>query len=275
MNRTCILSIAATAVLGVALVVLAPAISGPAVTAQHADPARAAPAPAAPVKPSLLGVEGKVTQTEEAAAIADLTCRSPARRDPRLLGVGEVRQSLLRPMAFRALNGDCWVPLAGQEMKGTPLARLYQNSNLPDARGIFLRSFNDGRQGGGNPHSESNPNKPDEESVTDQPVGTPQADVMHSHRHVLNQKIGTAGIVPQNPSTKSAYIEVPEHGYTETGSQVSGEQGTGFTRDVCDLKGDETRPRCVIVYTYINVGAYVKWDPQTDGGANPPALRLE
>ena len=54
--------------------------------------------------------------------------------------IGEVKTSVLTEAQFQGLYGTCWVQMIGQDISGSDLATLTGISNLPDARGRFLRT---------------------------------------------------------------------------------------------------------------------------------------
>lgn len=57
------------------------------------------------------------------------------------LTIGDIKQSLLPVINFQQLHGDCWVAMEGQSITGSDFSSLTGVSNLPDARGKFLRNL--------------------------------------------------------------------------------------------------------------------------------------
>jgi hypothetical protein len=58
--------------------------------------------------------------------------------------LGDIKVSLLDRNNFIALNGQCWELMNGASISRSALKAYYNSSNLPDARGRFLRMFNNG-----------------------------------------------------------------------------------------------------------------------------------
>ena len=54
--------------------------------------------------------------------------------------VGDVKESMLDPTSFIALNGDSWVPLDGTDVTGSMYETITGNATVPDASGAFIRS---------------------------------------------------------------------------------------------------------------------------------------
>lgn len=62
--------------------------------------------------------------------------------------VGDVKESLLDLATFQSLHGSGWVLMDGQDVTGSRYHLLTGNSTVPDARGMFLRAKNNGRNDG-------------------------------------------------------------------------------------------------------------------------------
>jgi hypothetical protein len=55
--------------------------------------------------------------------------------------VGDVKYSVLDPVQFAAVNGDCWVPFDGRTLaSNSQLRQITGWSSLPDVGGTFLRA---------------------------------------------------------------------------------------------------------------------------------------
>ncbi len=63
--------------------------------------------------------------------------------------IGDLRFSLLKPVDFLRVYGDDWVLCDGQTAMPQRLAGLTDLSQVPDARGMFLRAMN--HEGGSDP----------------------------------------------------------------------------------------------------------------------------
>lgn len=151
--------------------------------------------------------------------------------------LGDLRFSILRPDVFQKLNPG-WILLAGQAMeRNWDLYRLlteehlladpqYRNlvNNLPDARGVFLRGKNEGR--------ETAQGDPDGDTHI---VGDQQMDAIKKHTH----------------SYLKGYY--PEAGKSGGGEPVVWSANTSVQTDANSDGADETRPRNITVYIYIKV----------------------
>jgi len=54
--------------------------------------------------------------------------------------VGDIKQSMLPPDEFQALNGESWVPLDGSDVTGSLYEAITGSSTVPDASGVFTRN---------------------------------------------------------------------------------------------------------------------------------------
>jgi hypothetical protein len=59
--------------------------------------------------------------------------------------LGDVKYSILNPQKFIKLNGNSWVLMDGRNINNSDLFKETGMTMLPDARGVFLRSMNVGR----------------------------------------------------------------------------------------------------------------------------------
>lgn len=89
--------------------------------------------------------------------------------------VGDIVQSLLTESQYQSINGAGWVLMNGRNIAGSDLATLTGNTTLPDARGQFLRSKNNGRADGNE--------NPDGEIV----LGIQTTDKFGSHSHTVGR----------------------------------------------------------------------------------------
>lgn len=62
--------------------------------------------------------------------------------------IGAFVQSMLTEAQFQALNGTSWILADGRSIAGTKYAEITGLTNAPDARGLVLRSKNNGRSDG-------------------------------------------------------------------------------------------------------------------------------
>ena len=158
--------------------------------------------------------------------------------------LGEIRQSILNVTSFTRLYGRGWVLMDGRDIKGTDLYRegLWNGVNIPDARGVFLRGRNYDRDPGtGNP-------------AADLSVGSYQNDDITGHQHALVSDAGIFASVPMANAELKAGIEPNPIAFTDG-------QRDGITRlhsfATQPTGGSETRPRSIIVNTFIKVNRFV------------------
>jgi len=87
--------------------------------------------------------------------------------------VGDVKYSVLDPVQFAAVNGDCWVPFDGRALAGnSQLRQITGWSSLPDVGGTFLRA-------------QEFPGSPDRDPgrTSGSAIASVQAEELKSHGH--------------------------------------------------------------------------------------------
>ncbi|CAM1358003.1 hypothetical protein [Tenacibaculum xiamenense] len=155
--------------------------------------------------------------------------------------VGDVQHSILSPDQFRSLpEGENWLPLDGgvyASLKGinlnkTTLATKFGINKLPDARGMFIRSMNLGRD-----DIYSDPE-------SSRSVGEPQkgqSNNINNFRYTWQ-------------SAKHGTITIPNNGEW-SGHISTGKGQNGGRKDGIQIqkKGTETRPNNISLFTYIKV----------------------
>ncbi|MEJ1242528.1 hypothetical protein WBG78_30550 [Chryseolinea sp. T2] len=140
--------------------------------------------------------------------------------------IGSVQYSVLPPNLFVKENGTGWVLMNGAEIAGSALHQLAGIDKLPDARGVFLRSMNLGRD----------PASGDCEP--DRSVGDYQGDMVGEHSHKSSHsnyhgtdKVEGGGAYPR--------VMLEERHFEST---LGVEQPHA-----------ETRPRNISLYLYIKI----------------------
>jgi|GEM_PF-652305 hypothetical protein len=150
--------------------------------------------------------------------------------------LGEIRYSVLTPENFQRIYGDAWIPMDGRNIETSDLYRegLWSAREIPDARGRYLRTFNGGRSPStGNPHGDENQ------------VGQDMNDQFGSHHH---EGLYDRGI--NHPWANGCYPGHDGKGYSRLSTSP---HGSGHSFYTGTAGGSETRPRSVIVYTYIKI----------------------
>jgi len=132
---------------------------------------------------------------------------------------------MLSEAQIQAQIGDCWVLANGRSVTGSDYETLTGFSNIPDARGVFLRSKNNGR-------SDGNEN-PDGELA----LGAYQADNFKSHVH--RQRLNGSGF-SDSPLTNTSNGNVSN---STRDSQI----------DTKSTGGNETRSKNITVNTFIKI----------------------
>ncbi|OQP38617.1 hypothetical protein A4H97_17995 [Niastella yeongjuensis] len=139
--------------------------------------------------------------------------------------LGNVQYSVLEPAVFRQVNGEGWVLMDGRNIQDSELFRLSGLTILPDARGLFLRSMNEGRD----------VNQGDADG--NRAIGNYQADAFKSHAHQIS----------------------PAHAVMDNDLGTNGCEGghdVRYGRSVMsssEYGGLETRPRNISLYLYIKI----------------------
>lgn len=149
--------------------------------------------------------------------------------------LGDVKYSVLPLKSFQKENGDCWllmdsIPKAFAQ-KFT-LYKRYKIDSIPDARGVFLRGMNSGR------------NKLTGDPSGDRPIGSFQNDENKPHTHDLLMSPGKGeygtnwNLMPPLQGDDRVYDARPpmKSTYPVVASGV-----------------DESRPRNISLYIYIKV----------------------
>lgn len=131
--------------------------------------------------------------------------------------IGDVVMSVLNEAQFQAERGTGWVLMDGRSVIGSEYETVTGNSNIPDARGRYLRMQDHGA--GVNPAGNITP-------------GNTQADENASHQHIVSGFQFGGG-----PNT----------------GLIWGNGGSGATFVTSASGGAETRPRTIIVNVFIRI----------------------
>lgn len=176
--------------------------------------------------------------------------------------VGDIVTSTLTEAQFQAQRNGTWVLMDGRAVGGSRYSTITGSSTIPDARGMFLRSKNNGRVDG-----LQNPDG-------DLALGTYQADAFASHTHIQNAHTHTQNahthaqdphthVVPnlvyaQPGVTNSVHNELWISGNTTTGSTTAVNQSTTAVNQNAtavnqNSGGNETRPKNITVNYFIKI----------------------
>lgn len=157
--------------------------------------------------------------------------------------VGDIRYSILSEDQFRTLHGTEWELLQGQPVPGdSELIEYWGNRNLPDARGVFLRSRNHNRD------------RNQGCTAGDLECGAYQADQIKNHGHTVSfYRIDSNS---DGPHRSRWGTSLNGHAFS-----CPGAVDNHWTAD--PTGGSETRPRNIIVNTFIKVRENAPARPQT------------
>lgn len=160
--------------------------------------------------------------------------------------VGDVVQSTLNPTQFNQVHGAGWVLMDGRAIDPQhDLRRLFNWTNVPDARGVFIRGMNAGRdKASGDTGADAQNNRG---------IASYQSDTFSEHYHHLsNGDVGTlrgsdiyASAIGQWTVTPmvNANFEYVQHG-TRNPPTLFRSSTVGAA---------ENRPRNIALYFYIKV----------------------
>lgn len=161
-----------------------------------------------------------------------------------IMPVGSVIPSMLDEATFQLKTSSDWVLCDGRSVVGSEYEALTGSSNIPDARGVFIRGKNNGRSTGtGN-------------SAGDLALGTYEADDNKAHNHG-----GTSG--PDSPAhihTYEMYNNFGSGGGAKGSDGTGGSQGQGTTNaptynhyHSIASEGSEGRPRNVTMNYFVRI----------------------
>lgn len=173
--------------------------------------------------------------------------------------IGDVKYSILAPDTFLTINGNGWRLMNGDSIIGTKLNQLYSVTKIPDARGIFLRGMNSGREDGfQNPENKN--------------VGEPQPDALKEHVHSFGLRriaVGTAGgeigvsnVEGNEPDQITfSHIKYTDKAIREpvtSSNKPLTNDYSGQRRPSEVLTSSETRPKNISLFIYIKVDINTK-----------------
>lgn len=147
--------------------------------------------------------------------------------------IGDVKYSVLEPDKFVQVNGKGWVLMDKRGIVGSKLYELTDKKlgELPDARGVFIRGKNSGREGiTGDPAGERE-------------IGSYQEDAYKSKS--LSVKMGKVCTVGSNEVHKGLFS------MNTTTQEVWPLEGYWISNG--GENEHETRPRNIALYIYIKI----------------------
>lgn len=149
---------------------------------------------------------------------------------PNVGAIGDVKYSVLPPDKFIEENGTGWVLMDDKiPLSGSILKQKHGVTELPDSRGLFIRSLNLSRTG-----DHSDPFKTESPNKEERKMGEYQEDAVQEHFH-SQQKWTSRG---DDFRVNNAYGV----GTIPTGG-VEGARKSNY----------ETRPKNIALYTYVKI----------------------
>ncbi|WP_298355137.1 hypothetical protein [Runella sp.] len=155
--------------------------------------------------------------------------------------VGDVIYSMLPYQDFIRLHGTGWMMMDAQGVNASADLRkifpsvLLNGTNLPDARGRFIRGMSYGGPGSRQDRMNTTDGDPDNQRI----VGSFQTDDFKSHTHVLGLRTYNANTQDSGPNQVGVEAILPSGNRTGVGIYPTG--------------GAETRPRNIALYIYVKV----------------------
>lgn len=166
--------------------------------------------------------------------------------------LGDVKQSSLKPQEFYAENGNTWVLADGRSVIGSDWSDLTLKTNVPDYRGLFLRSIND--------DPDPTPGKePPRADGLENPDGQKDVDEYTDEKTAVNNlSIGGAGAHNHNTRAYGVGTGIFQHTTVttiETGGFANNQfnEGVGNHTHSITSSDNETAPKHGHVYTYIKI----------------------
>lgn len=163
--------------------------------------------------------------------------------------IGDVKYSILDPADFQSVNGDCWILMDGRNISSSKLATDLSTPNIPDARGYFVRSY-DNRIS----------NRVDIDRSFGDPVGSIQADTLKSHKHDIVSGGNHEHIYNDFYDGPSGFIRTLSDGYdngdssgTRRKTREASTGGGSHSHDMNNTGGTETRPKNITLYLYVRI----------------------
>jgi hypothetical protein len=157
--------------------------------------------------------------------------------------IGEIRYSILTEPQFQELYGPEWELMIGQALgqENSHLLQLWGKGHLPDARGVYLRSANHGRPTTeGNPHGDADA------------CGAYLKDELASHTHEDKGHDHSWSFTLATTHGEGGGGASRGGGHGEKPQGIQGGIAPGHA-NIQATGGAETRPRSVIVNTFIKV----------------------
>lgn len=165
---------------------------------------------------------------------------------PNIGQVGDIKNSILTEAQFQSIHGALWVLMDGRDVTNSTYHLVTSNTNIPDARGQYIRGKNNGRSDGKeNPAGElsEGTQQGEDTKLNGISIATVGAD---AHAHAAG--VGYCGGFGSFGSGTTGNLQGCHNG-TRDATTANGAHGHTIT-----LNGDnETRPNTVIVNYFIKI----------------------
>jgi hypothetical protein len=156
--------------------------------------------------------------------------------------VGDIVHSILSEAQFQALRGSNWVLCDGRSVAGSKLATQFGISNVPDARGQFLRGKNNGRADG------------NEDAAGERALGHFQNDAL---QNIIGSITNVGTISTAGTHVASGALTRTASAAGNNGIASGGNAGSDVTFNASNSVGartsTETRPKNIAVNIFIRI----------------------
>lgn len=153
--------------------------------------------------------------------------------------VGDVKYSILDPVKFAQVNGDCWVPMDGRTLaQEDALRQLTGMTNLPNGGGLFIRMQDFA-------NSDNDPGRD-----VNSPIAVVQGDDVKPHNHTMSE----AGQISSPNILEGSFNVQCANCYTNIRLVGQGNYTTGnHVHTINNNDGAETRPKNLNLWGYIRI----------------------
>ncbi|WP_149242240.1 hypothetical protein [Dyadobacter sp. 32] len=148
--------------------------------------------------------------------------------------IGDVKYSVLPPDKFQEENGSGWVLMDERiPLKNSALKTKHGITELPDARGLFIRTLNSNRADGKGDTFQ-------QENGRERLMGEYQGDQFSKHNHPMNYELGRS--------------DTWGGGWGSGAGGQTAVNSPGTTKHVNnEVGGAENRPKSIALYTYVKI----------------------
>lgn len=182
--------------------------------------------------------------------------------------VGDIKHSILNPDQFKAVNGNCWVPMDGSALKTTDkLRQITGMASLPNGGGLFIRSqefansanYDDDRSVNSTIAQVQNEDYRSHAHYSSLPLsGSTTSNGSHSHRQSIPGRSEEGGRIDPGKSFVSfSATDRDLQFYPSLDTQSAGDHSHSLSGSASgntnNAGGNETRPDNMNFWVYIRI----------------------